>query len=139
MVGNNNMSLRELYTSILDNHPGGWVTSFMSGMPGAIESIVSGYDAVIFELGAADGAERVSAVKALRKTGTAVMTHLEGRQATPQTDELRKLGVYVVENPLSATHIEQTLDHLVDGIRSGNAGIRRVGFGERLRGLFGRS
>jgi hypothetical protein len=111
----------------------------MSGMPGAVESIVSGYDAVIFELGAADSAERVSAVRALLKTGTTVITHLEGRQATQQAEELRKLGVYVVENPLSAPHIVQTLDRLVDSIRSGSAGIRRAGFGARLRGLFGRS
>jgi hypothetical protein len=139
MVGNNNMALRELYTSILDNHPGGWVTSFMSGMPGALESIVSGYDAVIFELGAADGAERVPTVKALRQAGTTVITHVEGRQAVQQAEELRKLGVYVVENPMSGTHIEQVVDQLVQAMRDGTVGTKRVRLGERLRGLFSRS
>jgi hypothetical protein len=138
MVGNNNMSLRELYTTVVDNHSGGWVTSFMSGMPGSLESIVSGYDAVIFELGTAEGVERVPAVKALRQTGTAVITHLEGRQATQQAEELRRSGVYVVESPLSGATIERALDELVQGIRAGKAQARRAGFGERLRGLFGR-
>jgi hypothetical protein len=139
MIGNNQMALRELYSSVLDNHPGGWVTSFMSGMPGAIESIVSGYDAVIFELGAADGPERVPAVKALRQTGTTVITHVEGRQAPQQAEELRKLGLYVVESPVSGVHIEHVLDQLVQARRDGTAGPKRARFGERLRGLFGGS
>jgi hypothetical protein len=138
MVGNNQMALRELYSSILDTHPGGWVTSYMSGMPSAIESIVSGYDVVVYELGAAEGPERVPAVKALRQAGATVITHVEGRQAPQQAEELRKLGVYVVESPVSAAHIQQVLDQLVQAIRDSAAVRRRARIGERLRGIFGR-
>lgn len=134
MISNNNMSLREFYTTILDNHAAGWVTSFMSGLPDGIGAIVAGYDAVIYEIGAADGAERVSSVKALRATGIPVITHLEGRQAAQRAQELQAVGAVIVPNPLSGARIEAALDALIAGMRTTKKQAQRAG----IRGIFRR-
>ena len=136
MINNNNMALRELYSVMLDNHPAGWITSFMSGMPGGVEAIVAGYDAVIYELGAADKPERVAAAISLATAGVPVVTHVEGRAAPQRAQELRQAGVLVVESPLNGQHLQETLDAL-----AARAGARkqqtRPGLGARFRRIFG--
>lgn len=136
MISNNNMSLRELYTMVLDSHPTGWVTSFMSGMPADVDAILSGYDAVIYELGAADSPDRVDVVKRMRSGGAQVITHVEGRQAAQRTEELESAGALVVANPLSPTHVSAAIDQLADRLRRPGGNRRRIGFGERLRRMF---
>ena len=135
MISNNNMSLRELYTTMLDNHRAGWITSFMSGMPGDVESIVSGYDAVIYELGAADKEDRVATARKLRATGIPVITHVEGRQSAQRAAELAAAGVFVIPNPVTGAHIDETLDTLVEQIRKTKEGASRMGLRTFFRRL----
>src|SRR6185312_9983869 len=96
MVSNDHMSLRELYTLAVDNQPGGWATSFMSGLPSSAEAIVAGFDAVVYELGAPDSPGRVDEVKALLRSGVKVITHVEGRDSAAKVDDLRAAGAFVV-------------------------------------------
>lgn len=132
IISNNNMSLRELYSAVLDNHPAGWITSFMSGLPDSMESLVAGYDAVIYELGPADKEERVGAVNRLLKTGKPIITHVEGRQATQRAEDLRAAGAHVVANPVTGAGIEATLDAVAATLR--RPGARgRGGVAARLR------
>jgi hypothetical protein len=133
IIGNNNMSLRELYTMVFDNHPAGWGTSFMSAMPSGVESIISGYDAVTFEIGSADSPERMDAVKRLRRTGATVLTHLDGRQLAEREQELRATGAYVVANPVNAAHISEALDALSAKLKAQGTGRKRVGVRERFK------
>ena len=133
MISNNNMSLREFYTTILDNHAAGWITSFMSGLPDNVAAIVAGYDAVIYEIGAADSPERVASVKAVRATGIPVITHLEGRQAAARAQELEAIGTVIVPNPLNGARIEAALDALAAGMRTSKKQASRVGVRERFR------
>lgn len=134
IIGNNNMGLRELYTMMLDNHPAGWITSFMSGLPAGVESIVSGYDAVVYELGPADRAERVATAIRLHAAGVPVITHVEGRQAAQRAEELVAAGVLVVPNPVNGAHIEGAIDALVAGMRRARDAAPRIG----VRGFFRR-
>jgi hypothetical protein len=134
MIGNNNLSLRELYTIVLDNHAAGWTTAYMSGMPQEPEAIVSGYDAVVYELGAPDSESRVDAVTSLRRAGVPVITHVEGRQEMTLRDRLLATGVVVVRNPLAGETISEALDRVSLG---GTASRRRVGLRERFRRLLG--
>ncbi|HVA91560.1 MAG TPA: hypothetical protein VNL71_17160 [Chloroflexota bacterium] len=133
MVTNNQMSLRELYTLAVENHRAGWATSFMSGLPGGAEAIVSAYDAVVYELGPADSAQRMTEVKALRRAGTPVITHLEGREAAARTEELRAVGAQVIPHPVTIEGITQALDALVSQIKGVG---RRVGIAERIKRTF---
>jgi hypothetical protein len=135
MISNNNMSLRELYTTMLDSHPAGWATSFMSGLPDGIEGLVAGYDALIYELGAADTAERISNVTQLLKTEKPVITHVEGRQAPQRAAELTEAGAYVVANPVTAGHIEEALNAITATLRRPKPSARR-GLGGHVRRLF---
>jgi hypothetical protein len=134
MISNNNMSLRELYTIVLDNHTAGWITSFMSGLPEGVESLVVGYDAIIYELGPADREDRVAVVQRLLRTGKPVITHVEGRQAAQRGAALRESGAYVVANPVTDARIAETLDALVKAVR-GPSAVRRPGIGARMRRL----
>lgn len=133
MVTNNQMSLRELYTLAVENHSAGWATSFMSGFPEGVESIVSAYDAIIYELGPPDSPRRVSDLKALRRTGTPVLTHLEGREAPARAEELRAAGVQIVPFPVTVAGITQALDALASQRKTAG---RKVGFAERLKRAF---
>lgn len=133
MVSNNQMALRELYTVALDSHSAGWATSFMSGQPSGMDSIASGFDAVVYELGSAETAERVRAVKGLRRNGIEAITHVEGREAAAWTTELHEAGALVVPHPITVAGITETLDALLG---QGRSGKKRVGLGERLRRTF---
>jgi hypothetical protein len=137
MISNNNMSLRELYTSVLDNHSAGWTTSFMSGMPPAVDTIMSGYDAIVFEIGSADAPDRVAAVKNLVRAGGVVVTHVEGRQAAQRAEELATAGAYVIPNPVSGASINRTIDDVAARLRVSGTGRKRVGLRERFRRLLG--
>ena len=136
MINNNNMALRELYSAMLDNHPAGFITSFMSGMPDGVGAIVAGYDAVIYELGPADTPERVSAATSLAKAGVPVVTHVEGRAAAQRVQELRQAGVLVVESPLNGQHIGEILDTLDARVRK-QQHDNRPSLGSRFRRIFG--
>ena len=138
LISNNNMSLRELYSMMLDAHPGGWLTSFMSGLPAGVESIAAGYDAMIYELGPADKEERVAVVKRLRAAGKPMITHVEGRQAAQRADELRAAGATVIPNPVTGERITEALDAVTATLRPPRR-AGRGGLGTRLRGLFGGS
>ncbi|MGH2411081.1 MAG: hypothetical protein ACRDGS_12030 [Chloroflexota bacterium] len=133
MVTNNQMSLREFYTLAVENHPGGWATSFMSALPEGADSIVSAYDAVVYELGPPDSAQRVTDVKTLRRSGTPVLTHLEGREAPARAEELRAAGAQIVPYPVTIDGISQALDALVSERKTAG---RKVGFAERLKRTF---
>jgi len=133
MVGNNQMSLRELYTLAVENHPAGWATSFMSGLPDGADSIVPAYDAVVYELGPPDSPRRVIDVKALRRTGTPVITHLEGREAPARAEELRAAGAQIVPYPVTIDGVTQALGALVSQRKTA---ARKVGFAERLKRTF---
>ncbi|HXT34063.1 MAG TPA: hypothetical protein VN837_00685 [Chloroflexota bacterium] len=133
MVTNNQMSLRELYTLAVENHPAGWAISFMSGLPDGADSIVSAYDAVVYELGPPDSPRRVTDVKALRRTGTPVITHLEGREAPARVEELRAAGAQIVPYPVTIDGIAQALGALVSQRKMAG---RKVGFAERLKRTF---
>ncbi|HWE60094.1 MAG TPA: hypothetical protein VHB98_00130 [Chloroflexota bacterium] len=135
IISNNNMSLRELYTMMLDNHTAGWITSFMSGLPEDVESIAAGYDAVIYELGPADREDRVAAVRRLLSTGRPVITHLEGRQAGQRAQELTGAGAYVVPNPVTSARIEEVLDAITTKLRRPRRRAPREGIGARFRRL----
>jgi len=117
MIGNQQMSLRERYTAILDAHPDGWLTSFMSGMPGDVVSTASGYAAVIFELGPPDGEERIAQVRTLLDAGIIVVTHLEGRIAFQGTTALQAAGAIVIPAPVTAAGIREALDLLAARIK----------------------
>ena len=133
MVSNNQMALRELYTLAVDNHPAGWATSFMSGMPEGVNSITSAFEAVVYELGAPDNPDRVKAVRALRQGGAEVITHLEGRQAAEYAEELQAAGAHVISHPVTIAGVTQALDDLAG---KGKSPHKRVGLGERLRRTF---
>ena len=135
IVGNNNMSTRELYTAVLDSHSAGWTSSFMSGLPEGIESIAGSFDLVAFELGRADSSERVAAAGRIRSAGVEVITHVEGREADRLRDELLHQGVVVVSNPLNADRIAEAVDQVASRRRSNP---RRVGARERIRRFLGR-
>ena len=135
MVSNDHMSLRELYTLAVDHHQAGWATSFMSGLPSGAESIVAGFDAVIYELGAPDGPARVSEVKALLRSGARVVTHLEGRDSAERAEELRAAGARVIPHPVTLAAVDAALDAVTTQSKS-KTGRKRVGFGERLRRTF---
>ena len=117
MISNQQMSLRERYTAILDAHPDGWLTSFMSGMSGDGVSTAGGYAAVIFELGPADGEERVSQVRTLLDAGIIVLTHLEGRIAAQGTADLQAAGAIVLPAPVTPAGIREALDPLAARIK----------------------
>lgn len=136
MINNNNMALRELYSVMLDNHTAGWITSFMSGMPGDVGAIVAGYDAVIYELGPADRPDRVAAALSLAKAGVPVISHVEGRAAAQHAQQMQQGGVLVVENPLNGQHIQETLDALTARVRKQKQD-QRPGLGARFRRIFG--
>jgi hypothetical protein len=135
MISNNQMSLRELYTAVLDTHPAGWVTSFMSGMPSDAASIVGGYDAVVYELGAPNIQDRVTTALSLAKGRVPVITHVEGREAPQWTQELTHAGVEVVANPVTSTHISEALDRLALVLRS-TAASKKESFATRFRRVF---
>jgi hypothetical protein len=135
MVSNDHMSLRELYTLAVDNQQGGWATSFMSGLPSGAESIVAGFDAVVYELGAPDRPGRVDEVKALLRSGVKVVTHVEGRDSAAKVDDLQAAGAFVVPHPVTIAGVTAVLDALVAKSKS-KGGTNRVGFGERLRRTF---
>lgn len=136
MISNSQMSLRELYTMVLDSHRAGWITSFMSGMPGDPAAIAGGYDAVIFELGVPNARERVAAALDLCARGRVpVITHVEGREAGPWTQELRDGGVVVVANPVTGGSIGEALDAIA-ARRRDDAHTRKVGVVARFRRLF---
>jgi hypothetical protein len=134
MISNQQMSLRERYTTVLDTHPIGWITSFMSGMPGEAEAIVTGYDAVIFELGAPDREERVHTTRRLLATGVPVLTHLEGRLAAHQGSELAEAGAIVIPMPLTSEHIQTALDELATRLRKDHHSTPKLS----VRGFFHR-
>lgn len=136
MISNRNMSLRELYTTVLDSHSAGWITSFMSAMPTELEAIVGGYNAVIYEIGAADKEERVNTVKRLRALGLPVITHLEGRIATAQSADLLATGAIVIANPVSGSRIELALDTLTQQLRLKKAEAPRMGMRRFFQRLF---
>jgi hypothetical protein len=133
MISNNNMSLRELYTMVFDNHPSGWGTSFMSGMPNDVESIISGYDAITFELGPADSVDRLAAIRRLRRAGATVLTHIEGRLLGEHDQELRSSGAFIVANPVNGANISAALDELSAKLKKQGTGRRRVGVRERFK------
>jgi hypothetical protein len=135
MVSNNHMGLRELYTLAVENHQAGWATSFMSGLPTGAESILAGFDAVVYELGSADGPERVSQVKALPRSGARVITHVEGRDSAAKEEELRLAGAYVIRHPITVAAVTEALDAVVAKSKT-KGGSTRVGFVERLRRTF---
>jgi hypothetical protein len=135
MVSNDHMALRELYTLAVDNQTGGWATSFMSGLPTGAESIMAGFDAVVYELGAPDSLDRVDDVKALLRTGVKVVTHVEGRDSAAKADDLRAAGAYVIPHPVTIASVTDALNALA--VKSkGTNGRNRVGLGERLRRTF---
>jgi hypothetical protein len=135
MAGNDSLSLRELYTTVLENHAAGWATSFMSGFPTDVESIVGAYDLVVFELGKADSAERVDRARRVRRTGVDVVTHVEGPEAGRLNDELLRDGIVAVANPLNVEHIEAALDQVASRRKQR---ARGPGPRERLRRFLGR-
>jgi hypothetical protein len=135
MVSNDHMSLRELYTLAVENHGAGWASSFMSGLPAGAESIVAGFDAVVYELGSADGPSRVKDVKALLRSGARVITHVEGRDSVAKADDLRSAGAYVIPQPVTIAAVTGVLDALVAKSKT-KGGSKRLGFGERLRRTF---
>lgn len=134
LINNRQMGLRERYTTVLDSHAGGWITSFMSGMPGDLESIASGYNAVIFELGDPNSEERIAAVKRLRLAGVSVVTHLEGRVAATGVSELAAVGAVLVQLPVTSEHIQSALDTLMLSLRTKQDAAPRLG----VRGFFRR-
>lgn len=134
MISNQQMSLRERYTTMLDRHPAGWITSFMSGMPGEAEAIVAGYDAVVFELGAPDREERLRTTRQLLATGVPVLTHLEGRLAAQQSSDLTASGAIVIPMPLTSEHIQAALDEVTARLRKGQLSSPKLG----IRGFFHR-
>jgi hypothetical protein len=135
MVSNNHMGLRELYTLAVENQQAGWATSFMSGLPTGAESILAGFDAVVYELGSADGPERVSQVRALLRSGARVITHVEGRDIAAKEDELRLAGAYMVPHPVTVAAVTEVLNAVVTKSKT-KGGSARVGFVERLRRTF---
>ncbi len=135
MVSNDHMSLRELYTLAVENQRGGWATSFMSGLPAGAESIVAGFDAVVYELGAPDGPARIHDVKTLLRSGVKLITHVEGRDSDAKADDLRAAGAYVVPHPVTIGAVTDALDALTAKSKT-KGGSNRVGFAERLRRTF---
>jgi hypothetical protein len=135
MVSNNHMTLREIYTLAVENHRAGWATSFMSGLPAGADSIVAGFDAVVYELGAPADLDRVAAVKSLLGVGARVITHVEGRDADARADELRAVGAQVVAHPVTPAGVDAALDVLAAQSK-GKTDRKRVGFGERIRRTF---
>jgi hypothetical protein len=133
MISNNNMSLRELYTMVFDNHPSGWGTSFMSGMPADVESIISGYDAITFEIGPADKPERLEAIKRLRRAGAQVLTHVDGRLQADRLQDVAATGAFIVANPVNGAHISEALDALSAKLKKQGTGRKRVGVRERFK------
>ncbi|MGH2345162.1 MAG: hypothetical protein ACRDG4_08045 [Chloroflexota bacterium] len=135
MVSNNHMSLRELYTLAAENHGAGWATSFMSGLPTGADSIVSGFDAVVYELGAPTDPARVDEVKVLLRAGAGVLTHVEGRDADARAEQLRAAGAQVIAHPVTMAGVSEALDALASQSRAGTD-RKRVGIGERIRRTF---
>jgi len=135
MVGNGSLSLRELFTTVLDSHPAGWTTSFMSGLPANVESIAGAYDLVVYELGKAESAERLAVASRLRRSGIDVLTHVEGQAADRMRDDLLRDGVFVVANPLDGEHIGEALDRIASHKK---AGALTTGARTRIRRFFGR-
>src|SRR5437588_11918052 len=98
MISNNNMAVREVYTSVLQSRFPGWGISHMSGLPPNPGYILKAYDVLIYELGKPDDARRYKAILALWDElkdlqSVRIVTHIEGPYREGVVAELAEQGV----------------------------------------------
>jgi hypothetical protein len=144
MISNSNMSVRELYGTVLrERHPG-WGISNMSGPPINPATIMKGFDVVVYELGAADDPRRYRAVLALwdevKELGTVRMiTHIEGPYREGVVDELESQGVMCVGAPFTLEAIAEAFERVAPPRKEpATPKESGPGLGARLRGLLRR-
>ena len=110
MISNQNMGIRDTYTSVLKRDFPGWGMSHMSGLPSDPTSIIGGFDAVIYEMFVADDPRQYKGAKALwseLKIGhtTPLITHVEGPYRDASASDLRADGVTIVGTPFNAASV----------------------------------
>jgi len=110
MISNSNVSVRELYGLVLrERHPT-WGVSQMSGLPSNPAPIVQAYEALVYEMGAANDPKRYKAVQALwdelKESGkTRIITHIEGPFREGVVAELESQGVVCVDAPFTPENV----------------------------------
>lgn len=142
MISNSNMAVRELYTQILREQFPGWGVSHMSALPSNALGIVSGYDAVIYEIGPADDPRRYKAVLALweeiKGRPIHIVTHIEGPFREGVVAELEEQGIVCVGSPFTPQAVTEALRRVAPQRPARAPRERGQGLGERMRGLFRR-
>ena len=114
MITNNNVAVREIYGMALRAHHPNWGLSHMSALPSNTGPIVSAYDALIYEIGAANDPKRYKAVLALwdelKGSGaTRLVTHIEGPFREGVVAELEAQGVVCVGAPFTPDNVAAAL------------------------------
>jgi len=150
MISNSNTPVRELYGMALRDHYPNWSLSNMSGLPSNPGPIVGAYDALIYELGAANDPTRYKAALALwdevKESGaTRMVTHIEGPFRDGVVAELEGQGIVCVGAPFTPENVAAALDRIAPTPRkrkgAGESSRKEAETGERgglFRGLFRR-
>jgi hypothetical protein len=110
MISNSNVAVRELYGLVLRERYPTWGVSQMSGLPANPGPIVQAYEALVYEMGAANDPKRYKAVQALwdelKESGkTRLITHIEGPFREGVVAELESQGVVCVEAPFTPDNV----------------------------------
>lgn len=119
MISNANVSIREVYTVVVQNDLPGWGVSYMSGLPDNPLSILAAFDVLIWELGQADAPDRLLALRTLARqlhevgARTIIVSHVEAHSESA-VDELANLRV--MRGPLSWVAIGETLRTLLPAV-----------------------
>lgn len=134
-VSHSNMAAQELYLGVLRARYPGWGVSHMSGLPRDPASIISAYDAVIYELYPPEDPRRYKDLLALLEESepshkTPILTSIDGPYRAGIVATLEEKGVYVVGNPLSVETVSAALDLIAPPVKNAehegaNGGDRR--------------
>ncbi len=125
MITNNNVAVREIYGMALRERYPGWGVSHMSALPPSAGPIVAAYDALIYEIGAANDPKRYKAVLALREelqgsgSKTRIVTHIEGPFREGVVAELEGQGVVCVDAPFTPENVAAALARIAPAPKKG--------------------
>ena len=139
MISNDNMAVREVYTSVLQSRFPGWGISHMSGLPPNPAYILKAYDVLIYELGKPDDPRRYKAIlelwgelKELQRVR--IVTHIEGPYREGVVAELEGQGIVCAGAPFMPQIIAEALQRVAPPSRAESPER-----GGRLRRLFRRT
>ncbi len=150
MISNSNVAAREFYGLVLRERYPAWGVSQMSGLPSNPAPIVQAYEALVYEMGAANDPKRYKVVQALwdelKESGkTRLITHIEGPFREGVVAELESQGVVCVDAPFTPDNVAAALARVAPATkqqrkdrRESLAQDKAEGGRGLLRGLFRR-